>query len=378
LDRAQAQSATALAAARTADSRRAEAERLAGVYKGRAREALSRQDVDGQRRWSRLERSKRQEAVDEAGRVGGQRRVVEAAVADRDRAARAAISRIEQVTSADGLDDSWWDRWGAAVVSLIARVAEVVACVAGVLALVLCWVPVLGQALLAIAAIAGVVAALANVVLAATGERSWGEAIISIAFAALGCVGLGGARGILSALRGGAGLVTGGRTAITAAFAAGRLQVGQRLSRMTMNLLRRNFGGWQGIMAVGRAGERASGVVKNTTQIRLPGFDNFRVPDGLDDFFLREVKNCEFLELSGRVAGQFDMFAKYAAAQAPPLKFVLHVRSYTQFGPKMEQFIRSNNVIVTHIDDFALARDGLKEFGSMAWKGVKSWMTPGG
>jgi hypothetical protein len=79
--------------------------------------------------------------------------------------------------------------------------------------------------LLAIAAIAGVVAAIANIALAATGEVSWGEAIGSIIFAALGCVGLGGARGILGALKGGAGLLKGGLPALTAAFKAGAKSV---------------------------------------------------------------------------------------------------------------------------------------------------------
>jgi hypothetical protein len=56
-------------------------------------------------------------------------------------------------------------------------------------------VPVLGQALLAIAAIAGVSAAVANIVLVATGEQSWKEAIFSIVMSGLACVGLGALRG---------------------------------------------------------------------------------------------------------------------------------------------------------------------------------------
>jgi len=83
----------------------------------------------------------------------------------------------------------------------------------------------LGQALLAIAAIAGVVAAVANIALAATGEKSWTEAIISIVFAALGCVGLGGLRGVLGAVKGGAMLAKGGLPAFAAVFKAGGASV---------------------------------------------------------------------------------------------------------------------------------------------------------
>ena len=54
---------------------------------------------------------------------------------------------------------------------------------------------------LPISAIAGIIAAVANTVLAATGEQSWGHAIVSIAFAALGCIGLGGLRGVVGALK---------------------------------------------------------------------------------------------------------------------------------------------------------------------------------
>jgi len=83
----------------------------------------------------------------------------------------------------------------------------------------------LGQALLAIAAIAGVVAAVANIALAATGEKSWTEAIISIVFAALGCVGLGGLRSVLGAVKGGAMLAKGGLPAFAAVFKTGATSI---------------------------------------------------------------------------------------------------------------------------------------------------------
>jgi RHS repeat-associated protein len=60
----------------------------------------------------------------------------------------------------------------------------------GILALLLCWVPGLGQALLILAAIVGIIAALSTVYLAARGERSWMEALLSVVGAVLGCIGL--------------------------------------------------------------------------------------------------------------------------------------------------------------------------------------------
>jgi hypothetical protein len=211
-------------------------------------------------------------------------------------------------------------------------------------------------------------------VLAAAGEKSWGEAVTSIVFAALGCVGLGGARGIFAALKTGGRLLAGGRTALTGAFAAGKTQVAQSLSRGMMNALRHTFKGWKGIGAVGRAGEKAAGIAKNTTRVFLPGVKGFRVPDALERLFLTEVKNCQYLELTGRVAKQFEMFSAFARSSVPPRQFVLYVRSYTEIGPQMAQFIQNNGVVVAHISDTALFKEGLKEFGSLAWQGVKGWL----
>jgi hypothetical protein len=67
--------------------------------------------------------------------------------------------------------------------------------------------------LLVIAAVAGIVAALANIILAATGEKSWGEAALSVVFAALGCIGVGGALRALGGLAK-VGLKAGASTAL--------------------------------------------------------------------------------------------------------------------------------------------------------------------
>jgi hypothetical protein len=119
------------------------------------------------------------------------------AMSSRDRAAQSAIDDIHAITTHDGLHDSWWDDWGKDLLSVITDVAGRVSSIAGVLALLVCWIPVIGQALAAVfllvAGIAAVVNAIGNIVLASTGDRSCTEAVISIAGAVLAVVGMGAA-----------------------------------------------------------------------------------------------------------------------------------------------------------------------------------------
>ncbi|MCX7523081.1 hypothetical protein OSC27_12445 [Microbacterium sp. STN6] len=128
--------------------------------------------------------------------ASAQSQLTEATTA-RDRAAESAIDHIHNITKHDGLHDSWWDNWGKDLLSVITDVAGWVSAIAGVLALVVSWIPVVGQvlaaALLVVAGIAAIVNAIGNIVLASTGDRSWGEAIASIAGAVLSCVGMGAA-----------------------------------------------------------------------------------------------------------------------------------------------------------------------------------------
>ena len=74
-------------------------------------------------------------------------------------------------------------------------VAGLVATLAGLLALVLAFVPfvgpILAAGLLAISGLASLLAALADVTLAVSGDGSWGQAALSIVFAGLSCIGLG-------------------------------------------------------------------------------------------------------------------------------------------------------------------------------------------
>lgn len=169
----------------------------------------------------------------------------------RDRAAESAKDDIENTTSGDDLNDSWWDDWGKDVLTVITDVAGTIAGIAGILALVVSWIPVIGQALAAalllVAGIAAVINAIGNIVLAATGERSWGEAIVSIIGAALSMIGIGGAlRAVMGVSRG--AVAAAGRSAATGArsLATGASRVRNLGARSRINALAREQSGWNG------------------------------------------------------------------------------------------------------------------------------------
>jgi hypothetical protein len=205
LDRVQSETAAALHAAKAAAGDGADAASQQAKYHQQATDAKDAGDAEAQDKWEKKEKTAKEQASDSASAVGAQKAAVHQAVTDRDKAAQTAIDSIKQITANDGLNDSWWDDWGAKLTEWIANIAEQIATIAGILALLVCWIPVIGQALAAVllivAAIAGIVAAIANIILAATGEKSWGEAALSVVFAVLGCVGLGGLRGALSGLK---------------------------------------------------------------------------------------------------------------------------------------------------------------------------------
>ncbi len=144
------------------------------------------------------------DADEAAATISSARSTVETAVSDRDRAADDAISRIEDITGGDDLNDGWWEDWGSKVVAAIADVADMISTIAGILAIVVAFIPIVGTALagvlIVIAAVAAIVSALANITLAATGERSWAEAGIAIAGAALSVIGLGAAAKAITGL----------------------------------------------------------------------------------------------------------------------------------------------------------------------------------
>ncbi|MGF0117585.1 polymorphic toxin-type HINT domain-containing protein [Promicromonospora sp. Marseille-Q5078] len=154
-------------------------------------------DAETQREYQQQADAAGGNADDAHGQAAAARSDIESSVSDRDRAAGDAVSRIEDITSGDDLNDSWWDDWGSKVVAAIADIADMISTIAGLLAIVVAFIPVVGTALagvlIVVAAVAAIVSALANITLAATGERSWAEAGIAIAGAALSVIGLGGA-----------------------------------------------------------------------------------------------------------------------------------------------------------------------------------------
>ncbi|MFT4136586.1 hypothetical protein [Microbacterium sp.] len=191
----------------------AQDESVIALRRAQAAQGAAEEAQDGRRRYLRLadstadptETLRLERLADAAGAevrhadaaAQGARDDILAAAARRDRAAESARASIENTTSGDDLGDTWWDDWGADVLAVITDVAGAIATIAGILAVVVSWIPVIGQALgaalLLVAGIAAVVNAIGNIVLAATGERGWGEAIVSIIGAALSVVGLGAA-----------------------------------------------------------------------------------------------------------------------------------------------------------------------------------------
>ena len=194
LDLVQATTLQALTAANTAQEEVDESTRMATQYGDLADQATAPEQADDQSRYTRMKESRERDASNARSRVHTQTEIVNQAHTDHDRAANTAADRIEEITLNDGLNDSWWDNVGAKAVALITDIAEWISTIAGILALIVCWIPIIGPllagALLIIAAVTAIMAALGNIALAATGERSWGEAALSIVGAVLACVGL--------------------------------------------------------------------------------------------------------------------------------------------------------------------------------------------
>ncbi|AYG03079.1 hypothetical protein [Gryllotalpicola protaetiae] len=164
--------------------------------------AQSETDPASQLQYTNLAKQSGDDADDATASVAAWRSQIDAAAATRDAAAERAISHIQEITSHDGLKDSWWDNWGKDLLEKITDIAGIVASIAGVLALCVAWIPVVGQvlaaALLVVTAVAAVINAIGNTVLAITGDRTWGQAIVSIIGAALCCLGIGGALRVLA------------------------------------------------------------------------------------------------------------------------------------------------------------------------------------
>ena len=188
LDRAQSDSLNALAAAKSAQADAIEARTRAERMRASAEEYPADGDGgDDRARYMRLAGAADADEAAAQGRVAAQKEIIDRAVSERDIAAERAIEIINGACG-DGLADSWWDDWGKAITQWIAKICEIISGIAGVLALLVSWVPIVGQALAAflgaLSAVTGVIAALANTVLAMAGEQTWLDAVISVGFAA--------------------------------------------------------------------------------------------------------------------------------------------------------------------------------------------------
>ena len=221
LAQAQADSLTALSAAQTAQA-------AIDAAEGDVRRAVSAlEDAEPEEsaaRQSALDRARRSVSSGDAA-LARARADLEDAVSLRDRAAQQAISAIEAAVDADGLKDGWWDNWGSKLFHAISDIAGFIAMVAGVAALLLAWVPVLGQALAAVALIATAVALVADIVLLIAGEGSW----LKIGLGVLSLVTFGAGRVVGAGLR---ASTTGAQgTARLAAGSAAALSPAQRITQ---------------------------------------------------------------------------------------------------------------------------------------------------
>jgi hypothetical protein len=195
---AQSESAAALVQAKQAAKDLATANRLAHAAHTRIHAASEGADTTDDRGAHRRALT----AIDTAGDdLAAARRRLRRATDARDTAAHRATRLVEEVKDSGDLNDSWWDDWGAKIVKAIVKIADIVAVVAGVLALLVSWIPVIGQALAAalgtIALVASLVSLLGNIALAATGDGEWS----AVAWSAIGVLSFGVGRAAIGALR---------------------------------------------------------------------------------------------------------------------------------------------------------------------------------
>lgn len=173
---------------------------------------------------NRLDRARH--ARDDAEiQLAAARRRLDDAVALRDSAARTAGDKVHDITGSDGLRDSLWDNLNlGAICSVISDIAGLVASVAGILALVLCWVPVLGQALATVALIASAVKLVADLALALFDDGSWADVawgVVAVASFGVGRVLSFAAQGVTRGAAGVARLAAGRVGALSRAIRSG-------------------------------------------------------------------------------------------------------------------------------------------------------------
>ena len=93
---------------------------------------------------------------------------------------------------------------------------------------------------------------------------------------------------------------------------------------------------------LGKIGERASGIIKNTTTIKING--RMRVPDGYDShMWLQEVKNVKYMSYTSQLRDYFS----YASENH--LKMELYIRRTTQLSSPLQNAIKSHGVVVRYL-----------------------------
>ncbi len=95
----------------------------------------------------------------------------------------------------------------------------------------------------------------------------------------------------------------------------------------------------QAARLIGQQGEGLAGITDDKTQIpSLTGTANYRVPDGLTDTTLTEVKNVKYLYLSSQLK-DFYLFS-----QGEGISFDLIVRSSTVLSPQLQGLVDSGAI----------------------------------
>jgi hypothetical protein len=139
------------------------------------------------------------------------------AVSDWNTHGHEAAQAVDSALEANGLNDGWRDKL-ANVLKAIGNLASLVATIAGILALVLCWVPVVGQVLAAVALVATAISLVCKLSVGGlTGE--WD--VMGIVWDTVSLATFGVGRAFSAAARGSSQAAV--RTGRTAAMRAGRV-----------------------------------------------------------------------------------------------------------------------------------------------------------
>ena len=97
----------------------------------------------------------------------------------------------------------------------------------------------------------------------------------------------------------------------------------------------------QTFQTVGKIGETVSGLMKNTARIpSMTETASYRIPDGLSDTVLSEVKNVAYQSYTN----QLKDFAMYA--QSNNLDFELYLRQSTQLSGPLQRAVNDGRIIL--------------------------------